>query len=130
LLILTQEFVKYLISVSRGGTIVNTASVAGRIYANGVQVDYGASKAGVINLTKSLGRELAQYNIRVNAIAPSVVNAGMGANLTGEVKEQFLAVTPMGRVAEPGEVASVVSFLVSDDASYLTGITVEIDGGL
>jgi NAD(P)-dependent dehydrogenase (short-subunit alcohol dehydrogenase family) len=111
-----------------GGAIVNMASVAGRNGSS--QVDYGASKAGVINLTVTLGRLLAEYNIRVNAIAPALIDAGMGKVLPAAVKEKYLQTTPMKRAARPAEIANVVAFLASDAASYITGTTIDVNGGL
>jgi NAD(P)-dependent dehydrogenase (short-subunit alcohol dehydrogenase family) len=111
-----------------GGAIVNVASIAG--VRGSSQVDYGASKAGVINLTTTLARVLAEHGIRINAIAPALVETGMGTRLPPEVKAAFLAQTPMKRGARPEEVANVVAFLASDEASYLTGETIQIHGGL
>lgn len=111
-----------------GGVIVNMASVAGRNGSS--QVDYGASKAGVINLTVTLGRLLADHNIRVNAIAPALIDAGMGKVLPAAVKEKYLQITPMKRAARPAEIANVVAFLASDEASYITGTTIDVNGGL
>jgi NAD(P)-dependent dehydrogenase (short-subunit alcohol dehydrogenase family) len=111
-----------------GGAIVNVASIAG--VRGSSQIDYGASKAGVINLTKTLARTLAEHRIRVNAIAPALVDTGMGTRLPEEVRAAFLAQTPMKRGATPQEVANVVAFLASDEASYVTGETIQIHGGL
>jgi 3-oxoacyl-[acyl-carrier protein] reductase len=111
-----------------GGVIVNMASIAGRNGSS--QVDYGASKAGVINLTVTLGRVLAEYNIRVNAIAPALIDAGMGKVLPAAVKEKYLQTTPLKRAAKPSEIASVVAFLASEEASYITGTTIDVNGGL
>ena len=110
-----------------GGVIVNVASVAGRIGSS--QIDYGASKAAVINLTLSLGRVLAEHNIRINAVAPGVIDSGMGNYIPPHIKERHLAMTPLKRAARPDEIANVVAFLASDAASYMTGTTVEITGG-
>lgn len=111
-----------------GGAIVNVASVAGRHGSS--QIDYGASKAGVINLTVTLGRLLAEHNIRVNAIAPALIDAGMGKVLPDAVKQKYLQTTPMKRAARPAEIANVVAFLASDEASYITGTTIDVNGGL
>ena len=111
-----------------GGVIVNVASIAGR--RGSTQVDYGASKAGVINLTATLARELAAHGIRVNAVAPALIDAGMGDRLPPHVKEAYLAQTPLKRGARPEEIANVVAFLASEEASYVTGETIDVHGGL
>ncbi|WP_116812393.1 SDR family NAD(P)-dependent oxidoreductase [Steroidobacter cummioxidans] len=111
-----------------GGVIVNMASIAGR--GGTSQIDYGASKAGVINLTGTLGRLLAEHNIRVNAIAPALIDAGMGKVLPPAVKEKYLQTTPLKRAARSSEIANVVAFLASDEASYITGTTIDVNGGL
>lgn len=111
-----------------GGNIVNIASIAGR--SGSSQIDYGASKAGVINMTATLGRLLAEHNIRVNALAPALIDAGMGKVLPPAVKEKYLQTTPLKRAAHPREIANVVAFLASDEASYITGTTVDVNGGL
>lgn len=111
-----------------GGSIVNVASIAGRRGSS--QVDYGASKAAVINLTMTLARLLAADGIRINAVAPALVDAGMGPRTEPHVREAFLAQTPMKRAATAAEVANVIAFLASDKASYVTGETIDIHGGL
>lgn len=110
-----------------GGAIVNVASSAGRLGSS--QIDYGASKAAVINLTLSLGRVLAEHNIRINAVAPGLIDGGMGNYIPPQIKERHLAITPLRRAAQPHEIASVVAFLASDAASYMTGTTVDVSGG-
>lgn len=122
-----QQVARQMMSVG-GGVIVNIASIGGRGASS--QIDYGASKAGVINLTATLGRLLAEHNIRVNAVAPAMIDAGMGKQLPDAVKQQYLAATPLKRAARPGEIANVVAFLASDAASYMTGATVDVNGGL
>lgn len=111
-----------------GGAIVNVASIAGRRGSS--QVDYGASKAAVINFTITLARVLAPYNIRMNAVAPALVEAGMGTRTEPHVREAFLNQTPLKRGATAEEVANVVAFLASDKASYVTGETIDVHGGL
>ncbi|HEY0938511.1 MAG TPA: SDR family NAD(P)-dependent oxidoreductase [Steroidobacter sp.] len=111
-----------------GGNIVNIASIAGR--SGSSQIDYGASKAAVINMTATLGRLLAEHNIRINAVAPALIDAGMGKVLPAAVKEKYLQNTPLRRAAHPREIANVVAFLSSDEASYVTGSTVDVNGGL
>jgi NAD(P)-dependent dehydrogenase (short-subunit alcohol dehydrogenase family) len=93
---------------------------------------YAASKAGVIGLTKALARETATFGIRVNAVAPGQFDTNMSARLKtdSELRNRILDTIPLGRFGHPGEVAGVVAFLVSDDASYITGETINIDGGV
>jgi NAD(P)-dependent dehydrogenase (short-subunit alcohol dehydrogenase family) len=122
----SQWVAKRLIAAGQGGSIVTTASMAG---VNGsAVVEYGASKAAVINMTKSLGRRLGKHGIRVNAVAPGLINTAMGARAPEILKQQALA-RALGRVGEPEEVASVVDFLVSDAASFVTCTTIEVSGG-
>lgn len=111
-----------------GGSIVNVASIAGRRGSS--QVDYGASKAAIINLTMTLARVLAADGIRVNAVAPALVDAGMGPRTEPHVREAFLAQTPMKRAATAEEVANVIAFLAGGKSSYVTGETIDIHGGL
>lgn len=113
---------------SGGGNIVNIASIAGR--SGSSQIDYGASKAAVINMTVTMGRLLAEHGIRINAIAPALIDAGMGKVLPPDVKERYLQTTPLKRAARPQEIANVVAFLASDESSYMTGGTVDVTGGL
>lgn len=111
-----------------GGAIVNVASIAGRRGSS--QVDYGASKAAVINLTTTLARVLAPFNIRINAVAPALVDAGMGPNIDPRARQAFLEQTPLRRAATAHEVADVIAFLAGDRSSYVTGETIDIHGGL
>ncbi|MBI5416504.1 SDR family oxidoreductase, partial [Candidatus Poribacteria bacterium] len=94
------------------------------------QTNYSASKAGIIGLTRSLAREVASYNIRVNAIAPGFIETEMLNNLKEEYKNQILKQIPLNRLGKPEEIAKTVKFLVSDDASYITGQTIIVDGGM
>ena len=109
------------------GKIVNFASVSA--FGNIGQTNYGASKAAVIGFTKCLAREAARCNITVNAIAPSYVNTEMLRAVPDNVMEKFIAAIPMGRLAEPSEVASVAAFLSSDDSSFVTGECIVVSGG-
>jgi 3-oxoacyl-[acyl-carrier protein] reductase len=93
------------------------------------QANYAAAKAGIIGLTKVLSRELASRRITVNAVAPGVVEAGMGLTIPEEFRKNMLESVPLGRFAEPQEIASVVLFLCSDLASYITGQTIHANGG-
>ena len=111
-----------------GGTIVNVASIAGRRGSS--QVDYGASKAAVINLTTTLARVLAPFNIRINAVAPALVDAGMGPNIDPRARQAFLEQTPLKRAATAQEVADVITFLAGSRSTYVTGETIDIHGGL
>jgi len=94
-----------------------------------MQIDYAASKAAVINMTKSLARSLGRYNIRVNAIAPGLIETAMGAQAHPGVRKAVESASSLRRVGQTEEIASVVNFLVSDDASYITGTTLDVSGG-
>ncbi|TFG84938.1 MAG: 3-oxoacyl-[acyl-carrier-protein] reductase [Spirochaetales bacterium] len=113
----------------RAGSIVNVSSVVG-IMGNGGQTNYAASKAGLIGFTKSLAREVASRGVRVNAVAPGFVETAMTEKIPGEARDKLKASIPLGRTAAPEEIASVVLFLASDMASYITGEVVKIDGGM
>ena len=113
----------------KSGVIVNIASVSGVV---GIprQTNYSASKAGIIGFTKSLAKEVAPYNIRVNAVAPGFIETGMLENLKEEYKSQIIKQTPLARMGKPEEVAKAVKFLVSEQANYITGQVIIIDGGM
>lgn len=113
----------------RSGCIVNISSVIG-LMGNIGQVNYAASKAGLIGMTKSIAREGAKRGIRVNAIAPGYINTEMTGVLREKEQEKFLSVIPMGRMGETSDVANVVLFLVSDLSSYITGQVIKVDGGM
>jgi len=113
----------------RSGRIVNISSVTG-LMGNVGQVNYSASKAGVIGITKTVAKELASRNVTVNAVAPGFILTDMTKVLSDSAKEQFTKSIPMGRGGDPEEVANVIAFLCSDEASYITGEVIRIDGGL
>lgn len=113
----------------REGKIVNIASVVG-VVGNAGQVNYSASKAGVIGITKTLAKEFASRNIQVNAVAPGFVDTPMTQKLNEQQREALLNLIPMRRMAKPEEIASVVLFLVSPAASYMTGQVLCVDGGM
>ena len=113
----------------RHGHIVSLASVAG-LYGNPGQINYSASKAAIIGMTKTVAKELGSRNVTVNAVAPGFIKTPMTDALTEEQRSKMLELVAMKRYGDPQEVASVISFLCSEDASYVTGQVVEISGGL
>ena len=113
----------------RAGSIVNISSVVG-VHGNWGQTNYGASKAGIIGFTKSLARELGSRNVRANVVAPGYVKTALTDVLPEEATQALLASTPLGRLGEPEDVAGAVRFLCSDEASFITGEVLLVDGGL
>ncbi len=111
------------------GRIVNVSSTVG-LRGNVGQANYAASKAGIVGLTKSAAKELGRRNITVNAIAPGFIQTPMTEKLDERTKKSFLSQIPLGRAGRPEEVASLVSYLVSEEASYITGEVIKIDGGM
>jgi 3-oxoacyl-[acyl-carrier protein] reductase len=113
----------------RSGVIINVSSISGIRGLPG-QTNYSASKAAIIGFTKSLAREIAPYNIRVNAIAPGFIETDMLKELSGGYRERILKYIPLSRLGRAEEVAKVVRFLTTDEARYITGQTIIIDGGM
>ncbi|MDO9578148.1 MAG: 3-oxoacyl-[acyl-carrier-protein] reductase [Candidatus Cloacimonadales bacterium] len=124
----TQKVCRYMMK-QRSGVILNIASVIG-IMGNAGQANYAASKGGIIALTKSTAKELASRNIRVNAIAPGFIRTEMTNVLPQEVVDKYSAAIPLNRMGIPKDVADLCIFLASDEANYITGQTINVDGGL
>jgi 3-oxoacyl-[acyl-carrier protein] reductase len=113
----------------RAGSIVNISSIVG-IHGNWGQTNYAASKAGIIGFTKALARELGSRNVRANVVVPGYVTTRLTDVLPEEATKAMLESTPLGRLGDPGDVAGAVRFLSSDDASFITGAVLLVDGGL
>jgi 3-oxoacyl-[acyl-carrier protein] reductase len=114
---------------AKSGHIVNLASVAG-LYGNVGQINYSASKAGVVGMTLTAAKELGPRGITVNAVAPGFIETAMTDTLPEKVKEAAVAVIALGRMGKPKDVANAVAFLASDEAAYITGQVLVIDGGM
>ena len=126
---LCMKAVSRLMMKQRWGRIVNLSSVVG-LRGNAGQVNYAASKAGVIGMTKSLAKELATRGVTVNAVAPGFIDTDMTAAMPQAAREATLASIPMGRMGAPEDVAKAVAFLASDEAAYVTGQVLAVDGGM
>ncbi|MBV9760397.1 MAG: 3-oxoacyl-[acyl-carrier-protein] reductase [Acidobacteriaceae bacterium] len=113
----------------RWGRIVNITSVVGET-GNPGQANYVASKAGLIGLTKSLAREVASRNITVNAVAPGFIETDMTNSLTADLKQKMIEQTPLGRMGRPEDIASAVKFLASEEAAFITGHVLDVNGGI
>ena len=124
----TQSILRAMIK-QRSGRIINITSVIGLI-GNAGQTNYAASKAGLIGFTKSLARELASRSITVNAIAPGFITTDMTAGLSDEIKKTIQSQIPLGKTGTPEDVANLAAFLASNEASYITGQVICIDGGM
>lgn len=126
---LTTKAAAAMMMRKRKGSIINISSVVG-IMGNIGQANYAAAKAGVIGLTKACAKEMAARNIRVNAVAPGFIETAMTDGIPEEIRESMIASIPMGRMGQPEDIARAVCFLASDDASYITGQVLVVDGGL
>ncbi|HEV2578070.1 MAG TPA: 3-oxoacyl-[acyl-carrier-protein] reductase [Acidobacteriaceae bacterium] len=126
--LLTQAVISSMMK-ARWGRVINITSVVGETGAAG-QVNYAASKAGLIGLTKSLAREFASRNITVNAVAPGFISTAMTDALTDDQRSGILAQVPLGRYGTVDDIASAVTFLASDAAAYITGHTLDVNGGM
>jgi 3-oxoacyl-[acyl-carrier protein] reductase len=113
----------------RSGSIVNVSSIVG-LRGNPGQTNYAASKAGIIGFTKALARELGSRGVRANVIAPGYVSTRLTDVIADDLKDQMLAATPLGRFGDPEDIAAAVRFLCSDEASFITGEVLLVDGGL
>lgn len=113
----------------RYGRIVNIASIVG-VIGNAGQANYSASKAAVIGFTKTVGREYASRNVTVNAVAPGFIDTAMTHGLPTDVKDTLLKQIPLGRLGTPGDIAAAVRFLVSEEAAYITGHVLHVNGGM
>ena len=114
---------------NKGGKIINITSVIGQI-GNPGQSNYAASKSGIIGLTKSMAKELGSRNITINAVAPGYIATEMTEKLDNDIKNKLNSSIPLGRLGRPEDVANLVCFLVSDEATYITGQTFNVDGGM
>ena len=126
---LCMQMVSKLMIKQRYGRIINLSSVVG-LHGNAGQVNYAASKAGVIGMTKSAAKELASRNITVNAVAPGMIETDMTAVIPEKAKEAMMATIPAGRAGKPEEIATVVAFLASEESAYITGQVISVDGGM
>ncbi len=127
--VMTQEVAAVMREQDSGGSIANAASVVA-LYGNVGQTNYVASKAGVIGMTRVWARELGRHGVRVNAVAPGFIETDMTQRIPPAIMERLLAKVPMARMGSAAEVASVYAFLLSDEAAYVTGSVISVDGGV
>ena len=118
-----------IMSKQRVGRIINITSVVGQM-GNACQINYSSAKAGIIGMTKAAAKELASRNITVNAVAPGFIETDMTRALSDEVRDNYIKAIPLARFGEPKDVAELVSFLASSNASYITGQVIGVNGGL
>lgn len=126
---LLTQYVSRLMARQNSGSIINVASIAG-IDGTPAQFEYAASKGAIIAGTRNLARELSANNIRVNAVAPGMIETDMGAQIDEQLKENVLSKVIMKRMGKPSEIAEVIAFLASDLSSYMTGQIIRVDGGI
>lgn len=117
-----------IMKAQRSGRVVSMASVAGK-EGNALMAPYSAAKAGIIALTKTLGKEMAPYNVQVNCVSPALIETDMAKEMTPEQRTLLTSKIPLGRLGQPEEVAAVVKFLISDEASFVTGQCYDVSGG-
>jgi 3-oxoacyl-[acyl-carrier protein] reductase len=115
--------------MQRKGSMINLSSTSAEFASRG-QVNYAASKGGINGLSRALAKELAPRGVRVNAVAPGMIDTDMSEFVRNAAGDQIIKAIPMKRIGKPEEIASVVAFLASDDAAYLTGQVLRVDGGL
>jgi len=127
--LVAREVSAFMAMKQKSGSIINMASVVGQM-GNAGQTNYSASKAGLIGFTKSLAKETAKRNVRVNAVAPGFIATAMTDKLTDDVKADYARAIPLGRMGSPEDIANTVLYLASDLSSYITGQVIRVDGGL
>jgi len=114
---------------ARSGRIINMSSVSGQAGQEG-QSNYSSSKAGLIGLTKALAKEVGSRNITVNAVAPGFIETRLTAGLPQEIKDMYIKLTPLGRFGQPEDVANAVVFLAAEESAFITGVVLQVDGGM